>query len=128
MAITKTNFMNFTRCRRYASLDEIKKNRLDADISYKEYKNQELEAQLEEMVESMYEIDEETGVEIDHVDVVNRQLEAMMDYYKIVEEEAGRISEKTFGGKSIYAEKTKDQECFDFSLNGIKYMLSLIHI
>ena len=122
MAITKTNFMNFTRCRRYASLDEIKKNRLDADISYKEYKNQELEAQLEEMVDSMYEIDEETGVEIDHVDVVNRQLEAMMDYYKIVEEEAGRISEKTFGGKSIYAEKTKDQECFDFSLNGIKYM------
>ena len=56
MAITKTNFMNFTRCRRYASLDEIKKNSLDADISYKEYKNQELEAQLERSEEHTSEL------------------------------------------------------------------------
>ena len=26
MAITKTNFINYTRCPRYASLDEIKKD------------------------------------------------------------------------------------------------------
>ena len=56
--------MNFTRCRRYASLDEIKNNRLEADISYKEYKNQELEDQLEEMVDSMYEIDEWTIIKL----------------------------------------------------------------
>lgn len=122
MAITKTNFINYTRCRRYASLDEIKRERLDADISYKDYKQEELQENLNEILGSMYEINEESGEETDLVDKVNRQLEAMMDYYKLVESEAGRISEKTFGGKSIYAENTKDQECFDFSLNGIKYM------
>ncbi len=122
MAITKTNFINFTRCPRYASLAEIKKEKLDADISYKDYKQEELQENLSEIVGSMYEMNEETGEETDLVDKVNRQLEAMMDYYKIVEVEAGRISEKTFGGKSIFAEKTQDQECFDFSMHGIKYM------
>ena len=122
MAISKTNFINYTKCPRYASLEEIKKERLDADISYKDYKEQELQDNLNEIVGSMYEVNEETEEETNLVDKVNRQLEAMLDYYKIVELEAGRISEKTFGGKSIYAEYTKNQECFDFSLNGIKYL------
>lgn len=122
MAITKTNFINYTRCPRYAALDEIKKERLDADISYKDYKQQELQENLSEIVGSMFEVNDETGEETDLVDKVNRQLEAMMEYYKLVESEAGRISEKIFGGKSIYAENTKDQECFDFSLNGIRYI------
>ena len=77
MAITKTNFINYTRCPRYAGLDEIKKERLDADISYKEYKNQELQENLNEIVGSMFEINEETGEESDLIDKVNRQLEAM---------------------------------------------------
>lgn len=122
MAITKTNFINYTRCPRYAALEEIKKERLDADINYLNYKEEEKLENLNEIVGSMYELNLETGEETDLVDKVNRQLEAMMDYYKIVEIEAGRISEKIFGGKSIYAENTKDQECFDFSLHGIRYI------
>ena len=122
MAITKTDFINYTRCKRYAALEEIKREKLEADISYKEYKNQELKENLGEILSSIYEINEETGEETDLVEKVDRQLEAMMDYYKLVEIEAGRISEKTFGGNSIYAEKTKDQECFDFSMHGIHYL------
>lgn len=122
MAITKTDFINYTRCKRYAALEEIKKERLDADISYKEYKEKEKQEQLNEIIGSMFDANEETGEETDLTAKIDRQLEAMMDYYKIVELEAGRISEKTFGGKSIYAEKTKEQECFDFSLNGIRYL------
>ena len=64
MAITKTNFINYTRCPRYAALDEVHKEKLDADISYKEYKDQELKENLSEIVSSIYEIDEETGEEI----------------------------------------------------------------
>lgn len=122
MAITKTNFINYTRCPRYAALDEVKQEKLDADISYKDYKQEELESNLSEIVGMMYELDEESGEENDLVDKVNRQLEAMMDYYKLVETEAGRISEITFGGKSTYAESTKEQECFDFSMHGIHYL------
>lgn len=122
MAITKTNFINFTRCPRYVGLEEIKKEKLEADVSLEKYKEEERKEQLNELADGMFEINEETGEETDLVDKIDRQLEAMLDYYKIVETEAGRISEKTFGGKSKYAEKTKDQECFDFSLRGIKYM------
>ncbi len=122
MAVTKTDFVNFTRCKRYAALEEINREKLEADISYKTYKELELKENLSEIVSSMYEINEETGEETDLTEKVDRQLEAMMDYYKLVEKEAGRISEKIFGGKSIYAEKTKEQECFDFSLNGIRYI------
>ncbi len=122
MAITKTDFINYTRCPRYASLEEIKKERLDADISYQEYKNQDQKESIQEIIDTMIATNEETGEEVDLVNKVDRQLEAMMDYYKLVEIEAGRISEKTFGGHSTYALKTKDQECFDFSLHGIKYI------
>ncbi len=122
MAITKTDFINYTRCKRYAALEEIKREKLDADISYQTYKEQELKENLSEIVSSMYELNEETNEETDLVEKVDRQLEAMMDYYKLVEIEAGRIATKTFGGNSIYAEKTKDQECFDFSMHGIRYL------
>ena len=37
MAITKTNFVNYSRCRRFVALDEVKKERLNSDISYEEY-------------------------------------------------------------------------------------------
>lgn len=121
MAISKTDFINISKCSRYAALDEIKKERLDADISYEKYKEEEHFQKLEEMLFSMYETNEETGEEIDKINVVNRQLEAMMDYYKIVEVEAGKLVSKKFGGKTTYAEKTFDQECFDFTENGIRY-------
>lgn len=122
MAITKTDFINYTRCKRYAALEEVKREKLEADISYETYKELELKENLSEIVSSMYEINEETGIETNLLEKVDRQLEAMMEYYKLVEIEAGRIATKTFGGKSVYAEKTKEQECFDFSLNGIHYV------
>ncbi len=121
MAITKTDFINFTRCHRYVSLEELKKNRLDANITYQEYKEQEKQEKLEELLFSMIEVGED-GTEIDKTEIINKQLEAMMPYYKLVEEESGKISSKTFGGTSIYAEKTKDQMSFDFSKNGIHYL------
>lgn len=122
MAITKTDFINYTRCKRFAALEEIKREKLDADISYETYKKQEYNEKLDEIFSSMYEVNEETGEETDLITKIDRQLEAMMDYYKIVELEAGRIASNLFGGNSIYAENTKEQECFDFSLNGIHYL------
>ena len=40
MAITKTNFINYSRCPRYAALDNLRKERLMSDISYEAYKNE----------------------------------------------------------------------------------------
>ena len=41
MAITKTKFINYIRCPRYASLDDIKKEKLDSIVTIEEYKNEE---------------------------------------------------------------------------------------
>ncbi|MCR5787981.1 MAG: DUF2779 domain-containing protein [Bacilli bacterium] len=120
MAISKTDFINYSRCNRYIVLDKIKKEKFDADISLDEYKNQEKKDMIEEMLGSMYDFDGDE--EVDLVDVPNKQLEAMMDYYKQVELEAGRLVEKYFKGKTVYSKDTYNQECFDFNRNGVKYL------
>ncbi len=119
MAITKTNFINYTRCPRYAALDNLRKDKLSSDISYADYKNEELEEHKLEMLSGIFE-DEE--LEIDTTKELNPQMEAMMPYYKDVEIEAGRIVEKYFPGSSRYAEKTQDQECFECIINNVKYV------
>lgn len=119
MAITKTNFINYSRCPRYAALEEIKSEKLDADITYKEYKKEEEGECLKEILGSIFEDD---TYEVDLTNKVDKQLEAMMPYYKMVEIEAGRITKKYFGGKSVYAEDTFSQESFEFNKNGIKYI------
>lgn len=119
MAITKTDFINYTRCSRFSALNEVYKEKLDADISYEDYKNAEEKEIIEELLSSMYEENEDNLIDL--VNIKNAQLEAMLPYYKQVEIEAGKFVEKYFKGKTIYSENTKRQECFDFSLNGILY-------
>jgi len=121
MAITKTDFIEYTRCPRYIALENIVKDKLDADVSYREYKEQELNSQLEEICSTIFDVDE-NGKEVNKTLIRNKQLEAMLPYYKKVEEEAGRIVTKMFGGSTIYAEKTQDQASFDFFFEGGRFL------
>lgn len=118
MAITKTDFINYTRCKRYVSLEELHQDKLESDMTLEEYIKEEENEKYKELLDGMF--DEEEG--IDNTVKVDKQLEAMMDYYKEVEINAGRLAEKYFGGESIYSLETYNQESFSFSLNGIKYL------
>ena len=69
----------------------------------------------------MFEVDN-NGQSIDKINVVNKQLQAMLDYYNQVEIEAGAIALKQFGGTAKYAWKTLDQESFDFRNNTVRYL------
>lgn len=120
MAVSKTDFINYSRCPRYIFLDKVKKDKFDADLTDDEYITGEYNSHVEELLSMMYE-ENEDGEEVDLVDVSNKQLEAMMSYYKQVEIEAGRLTEKYFGGKTVYSLDNFTQECFDFNKNGIKY-------
>lgn len=122
MAITKTDFINYTRCKRYGALEELKKDKLDSKMTIEEYKKEENDEKALEILSNIYEIDEESGEEIDTTIKTDKQLEAMLDYYKEVELLAGLHVEKVFGGKSIYSLETYNQESFDFSKNGIRYL------
>ena len=119
MAVTKTDFIEYTRCRRYVALEEVRCEKLDADISYKDYKKQEEQDILKELLAGMY---EDETYEVDTTIKVNKQMQAMMPFYKQVEMEAGRLTNKYFKGKSIYAGSTFNQESFEFNKNGIRYV------
>ncbi len=41
MAITKTKFINYSRCPRYVALDDLKKEKLDSMVSLEDYKKEE---------------------------------------------------------------------------------------
>ncbi len=120
MAISKTNFINYTRCRRYGALENIHKEKLESDMTLEEYLKEEENEQLEEMLNTMFELTEDG--EIDKTIKIDRQLETMMEYYKEVELIAGENVEKIFGGTTIYSKDTFKQESFSFSKNGIKYL------
>lgn len=121
MAITKTNFINYTRCKRFVALEEIHKEKLLADISYQDYKKEEDEDKLVELVGSMYETDSEDN-EHDLINKENRYLEVMMKYYNEIELLVGDYVKEHFEGKTIYSKNNFYQECFDFNDNGLKYM------
>lgn len=120
MAITKTDFINYTRCKRYASLEEIRKEKISSDMTIEEYKKSEEDERIKELVGSMFESNDEE--DIDLTIKVDKQLEVLMPYYKQVELNAGKLVEKFFGGNSIYSLDTYNQESFSFGLNGIKYL------
>lgn len=121
MAVTKTDFINFTRCRRYAALENIRKDKLMSNMTVEEYVEKEKEYEKEDLLKEIFELSSD-GEEIDTTVKVDKQLEALMEYYKRVELLAGEHAQKLFGGKSVYSVDTYNQESFDFDKNGIKYL------
>lgn len=117
MAITKTNFINYSRCPRYVTLDKIKKEKLTCLDSIEEYKKEEQDEMFKDILESMY--DEEGN---DLIDVPNPHLDTMLPYYNEVEQLAGALAPKYFKGSFKYSKKTYSQESFDFKSNGLCYL------
>lgn len=121
MAVSKTNFINYSRCPRYIALDMIRKDKLTSSMTYEEYAKEEESGKIREILGQMYDIDDE-GNEIDLIDVVNPQLQTMMKYYKKVETLAGLYVQKNFKGSTTYADSTYDQQCFEFIEDDIKFL------
>lgn len=117
MAITKTDFIELTKCKRYSYLEEIRKDKLTSDMTLEEYMKEEENNSVNELISSMF--NEE---DVDLTKKVDKQLTALLDYYKEVEINAGLLSTKIFGGESKYSLDTYNQESFSFTKNGIKYL------
>ena len=117
MAITKTKFINYVRCPRYVALDDVKENKLNSDISFKEYRLEEQDYYLNEIMEDMF---DEDGNDL--LDIKDEQLEVMLPYYNEVEILTGQVAPKYFDGTFKYAYDTREQESFDCVINGIRYL------
>ena len=108
MVITKTRFLNLTRCPRFVSLD----NKFVDSITYEDYKKEEMSEQTKELLDNMVQSDV----------TVNKHIEAMNPYYKQVELEAGRLVHKKFGGNTIYALDTKKQVSYSANIDGTMFL------
>lgn len=118
MAITKTNFVEYTRCPRYSALENIRKDKLSSEMTIDEYKKEEESLEIRELVSNMF--DEESDTDLTQKEDI--QLNAMLDYYKEVELEAAKVCKKLFKGKFVYSSTTYNQESFDYIHNGIRYL------
>lgn len=116
MAITKTNFVEYSRCKKYPSLENIRKDKLDSKLTIEEYKLEEKNEELKEILDNMFDSDEDVTIKEDI------QLDAMLSYYKEVEIEASIVAKKLFSGNFVYSENTYNQESFDYMHNGIRYL------
>lgn len=117
MAITKTKFINYIRCPRYVSLDNLKKEKLDSIISYEEYEKEEQTEKILDLLSKMY---DEKGEDI--IEVTNEHLETMMPYYNEIEILAGKLAPKYFKGTFKFAKDTRNQESFDAIINNARYI------
>src|SRR5574344_410732 len=111
MAITKTNFISYSRCPKCVLFEDIKKNKLDSDVSIMEYREEEKTSYLDEMINMFLELDKK-----------DEQLEVMLPFYNKIEMLAGSLAPKYFKGSFKYAWDTLNQESFDTNINGIKYL------
>lgn len=117
MAITKTKFINYTRCPRYVALDNLETEKLNSDITFESYREEEQQEKMNELLSSMFDDDGN-----DLLNVKNEQLEVMMPYYNEIEILAGTLAPKYFKGNFKFAYNTKDQESFDCKINNIRYI------
>ncbi len=117
MAITKTKFINYARCPRYVALDDLKKEKLDSMVKLEDYKKEEEEEHIMELLGNMFD-----GEGNDLIDVRNEHLETMMPYYNKVEILAGELASKYFKGKLKFSKTTYNQESFDAVIDNIRYL------
>ena len=94
MTITKTNFINYTRCDRYVSLEELKNDVLNSEKSLEDYLKDEEKSQYKEIASTMFRSDKD-GL-IDTTVKIDNKLNSMLDYYKEVELIAGKEAELLF--------------------------------
>lgn len=100
MVITKTKFINYTRCPYYYHFDNLNKSNLNYNITLKDY------------LEEEYKFNNEA---------TDEQLEVMLPYYKKVEEIAAKLAGSYFDGNFSFAYDTSEQEYFDCKIKGNLY-------
>ena len=116
MAISKTNFINFTRCRRFVALENIRKDKLNSKLTKEEYIKEKKEEKLKEIVDGLFDFNDN-----DITNIENKQLNEMLKYYTEVELITAELAKKLFNGNIYFGEKIDDQMCFECDINGIKY-------
>lgn len=133
MNISKSMFKNLSRCKDFVSIYDmyifrnahhIKEIKGEDVNKYKETVDKLADGLFSEEHEKAMEIfnsmfDEETGIDL--TQTTNAQMEAYAQYFTDLEIFAAEYIKKSFEGKIIYSEETKQQKKYEFTLNGNTY-------
>lgn len=122
MLISKTRFINYIRCDRYAALDEVHKEKNKAVVSFSigddldELMSEENRNKIKVLLENMIDEDDE-----DILVKNDPQMDTMLKYYNEIEMISGQTIEKKFKGSTVYALDTFDQKRFEYEENGYQF-------
>ena len=78
MAITKTDFINYTRCRRYPALENIRQDKLESNLTVEEYlkeENNELKNQIAVLSEEV----SHKGADPEEIEKLNNKIASLED-------------------------------------------------
>ena len=132
MKISKTRFLNYLRCTRFAALFEIYKQKEQAIVSFSESLDdlisEENKYKKQVLLENMFEYDEENDEEINLIEQENPQLDVMMPYYQKIEELSANKIRRLYGGDIVYSMDTSQQKRFETEINGYHFMHFLMDI
>lgn len=125
MKISKTRFLNYLRCTRFAALFEIYKQKEQAIVSFSESLDdlisEENKYKKQVLLENMFEYDEENDEEINLIEQENPQLDVMMPYYQKIEELSANKIRRLYGGDIVYSMDTSQQKRFETEINGYHF-------
>lgn len=127
MKISKTKFINYIRCNRFAALDDIYRDKTKAVVSFSDDPELEDLISLENqekkniLLSSMYDHDDEEDEDIDLLTKEDPQMEVMMPYYSEIEILAGHIIEKKYRGDVTYSLDTYKQKRFNYEKDGFHF-------
>ena len=120
MLISKTKFINYLRCNRFAALDEIHREKSQAVVSFSKDADLDELMSIENKEKIMPILDQiyDSETDEDLLEKSDPQMETMLKYYNEIEIISGQIIEKRFKGQTVYALDTYKQKRFSFEKEG----------
>jgi hypothetical protein len=122
MLLSKTRFINFIRCNRYVALDEIRKEKDKAIVSFSD--DDDLESLMQQENNDKMNVLLNDMIDENDEDLLEKhdpQMETMLKYYNEIEMISGRIINKKFSGNTIYALDTYQQKRFSYEKEGFSF-------
>ncbi len=126
--IPKTLFLNLIRCNRYAALNFINKDKMEAiidDSSLDELYNEEKALKLEELkresLESFYEEDADDELDFNNSKIESNEEIPFLKQFNYIETLASKKIASLFGGKILAGEIFKEQKYLEYVKDGYKF-------
>lgn len=122
MLISKTKFINYIRCNRYAALDEIQRDKKSAIVSFtdepelEDLIGEENKSKIKVLLEGMFDEEEKSLLLTSDL-----QTKTMLPYYNQIEIVSGEVIKKRYGGLVTYSLDTRQQKRFKYGIEGFHF-------